>query len=82
MRTREAAMDWFATRVKTWTTSDALKTETAAAGDLGYTYGKYDVVPVDRAAYTGYYVRVWTRKADGSWQLAAETVTPPPPPKR
>ena len=41
-----------------------------------------NVTPADRAAYSGYYVRVWTRKAEGTWQLAGEVTTPPPPVKQ
>ena len=78
---RRAAVEWLGSHVKEWAT-EPMKAETAASGDLGYTWGKYNVTPVERAAYSGYYVRVWTRKADGSWQLVAETATPPPPPKR
>jgi ketosteroid isomerase-like protein len=80
MTTRGAAVAWLETHVKAWTT-DPMKAETAAAGDLGYTWGKYNVTPTTRPAHSGYYVRVWTRKADGVWQLVAEVITPPPPPK-
>jgi ketosteroid isomerase-like protein len=81
MTSRSAAVDWFNTHVKTWST-EPMKAETGASGDLGYTWGKFNVTPTDRAAYAGYYVRVWTRKADGSWVLAAEVTTPPPPVKQ
>jgi ketosteroid isomerase-like protein len=80
MTTRSAAVEWLKTHVKAWST-EPMKVETAAAGDLGYTWGKYNVTPTDRAAHAGYYVRVWARKADGAWQLVAEVITPPPPPK-
>jgi ketosteroid isomerase-like protein len=76
--TRQAAAAWLTAHVKAWST-EPTKSETAIAGDLGYTWGKYSVTPVDRAAYAGYYVRVWTRTADGAWQLVAEVTTPPPP---
>lgn len=80
MTTRQAAVDWLASHAKAWAT-EPMKSETAASGDLGYTWGKYTMTPTDRAAHTGYYVRVWTRKADGSWLVAAEVATPPPPTK-
>jgi ketosteroid isomerase-like protein len=73
--TREGAAEWFNAHVKAWST-EPMKAETAASGDLGYTWGKYHVTPAERAASTGYYVRVWTRKADGTWQLVAEVATP------
>ena len=78
---RQAAVEWLTAHVKDWST-EPMKAETATSGDLGYTWGKYSVTPTDRAAYTGYYVRVWTRKADGSWQLVYEVTTPPPPPPK
>lgn len=77
MRSRTAAIDWFDKHVKAWTT-EPMKVETAASGDLGYTWGKYQVTPVEGAAYSGYYIRVWTRKAAGTWQVVAEIATPPP----
>jgi ketosteroid isomerase-like protein len=81
LRTREAAAEWFTQHVKAWS-SAPMKVETAESGDLGYTWGKYNVTPVDRAPYDGHYVRVWTRKGDGAWQLVAEVATPPPPAAR
>ena len=51
---------------------------TAASGNLGYTWGKFNVTSSDHTAPTGYYIRVWTRKADGSWQLVADVATPSP----
>jgi ketosteroid isomerase-like protein len=75
MHTRQAAIDWFAQHVKTWST-EPMKVETAASADLGYTWGKYAVTPKDGAAYTGYYVRVWTRDARGTWSVVAEVTTP------
>jgi ketosteroid isomerase-like protein len=77
MRTSAAAADWFSAHVKSFAT-EPVKAETASSGDLGYTWGRFNVTPSDRAAYTGHYVRVWTRKADGAWQLVAEVTTPPP----
>jgi ketosteroid isomerase-like protein len=81
MTSRPAVVDWFNSYVKAWST-EPMKAETGGSGDLGYTWGKYNITPTDRAAYSGYYVRVWTRKVDGTWQLAAEVATPPPPVKQ
>lgn len=75
---RLGAVEWLQTHVKAWAT-EPMKVETAASGDLGYTWGKYDVTPTNGQSYAGYYVRVWTRKADGTWQVVAEVATPPPP---
>lgn len=80
-RTRDAALAWLDAHVKAWST-EPVKSETAESGDLGYTWGKYTVTPAERAEYGGYYVRVWTRGAEGNWQVVAETATPPPPPAK
>lgn len=81
MRSRTAAIEWFDTHVKAWST-ELVKVETGASGDLGYTWGKYQMTPVEGAAYSGYYIRVWTRNAVGAWQVVAEIATPPPPAKK
>lgn len=78
---RHGAVEWLEKHVKAWTT-EPIKAEAAASGDLGYTWGKYNVTPTDRAAYTGYYVRVWTRDAQGKWTVVAEVATPPPAPAK
>ena len=57
-------------------TSEPMKAETSEAGDLGYTWGRYSAKG-PTATVSSYYVRVWTRKADGSWQLVSDVTTPP-----
>jgi ketosteroid isomerase-like protein len=49
-------------------------TVTRESGDLGYSYGLYDVrgEPPERGAY----VRVWARDAGGRWWLVAEVTEP------
>ena len=39
--------------------------EAARSGDLGYTWGRHGM---------GYYVRVWSRAADGSWKVALDVL--------
>jgi ketosteroid isomerase-like protein len=76
---RSAALAWLAREVKELSTTPR-KAETSAAGDLGYTWGRYSVSgPAGLAS--SYYIRVWTRKADGTWQLVADTTTPPAKPR-
>lgn len=53
--------------------------EAAQSGDLGYTYGAYETPqeqgkPVEK----GYYVRVWKRTANETWQVALDITTPLP----
>jgi ketosteroid isomerase-like protein len=72
---KSEAEAWLAREV-TEMTSEPLKAETAEAGDLGYTYGRYSAKG-PKATVSSHYVRVWTRKADGSWQLVSDVTTPP-----
>jgi ketosteroid isomerase-like protein len=53
--------------------------ESSAAGDLGYTYGKYEVKSL--RPESGAYVRIWTRDAAGRWFVVAD-VTQPVGPRR
>jgi ketosteroid isomerase-like protein len=78
---RDAALAWLAKEVA-WLTTEPTKAETGASGDLGYTWGKLSVRLTSGAAYTGYYIRIWTRQADGTWVIAADIATPPPAPKK
>jgi len=65
------------------------KAEVARSGDIGYTYGAYQMtfndpegkLQTDRGKYTV----VWKKQADGSWKSAVEMFSsdlpPSPPPK-
>ena len=64
------AVKWLKQQVKSMT-SEPLKSETAASRDLGYTWGKFT-----ENALAGYYLRLWTRKADGTWQVVADITEP------
>jgi ketosteroid isomerase-like protein len=77
---KEEALAWLSREV-TEMSSEPMKVETAQSGDLGYTWGRYSAKG-PKGATSSYYVRVWTRKADGSWQLVNDVTTPPPPPPR
>jgi ketosteroid isomerase-like protein len=70
---RDAAMRWLA-RYAAAMTSEPMKAETSAAGDLGYTWGKYSATG-ETGAVSGYYVRAWTRTANGAWRLVADVTT-------
>jgi ketosteroid isomerase-like protein len=74
MTTREEARTWLAANV-TAMTSEPLKSETGASGDLGYTWGKVSLTGSDGKPVDGYYVRVWTLGAGNRWQLVAD-ITP------
>ena len=74
--TRRDAVAWLAREV-TEMSSEPMKVETAESGDLGYTWGKL-TAKGPTGAKSSYYIRVWTRRADGSWQLVSDIITPPP----
>lgn len=74
--TRDAAVAWLRQETASMT-MEPLKAEVAQSGELGYTWGKVSVDTAKGTRSTGYYVRVWTRQADGSWLIAADVVTPP-----
>ena len=46
----------------------------AAAGDLGYTTGPWEVrrTPQDQPAGFGHYVTLWRKQPDGTWKLALD----------
>ncbi len=46
--------------------------ESAQSGDLGYSYGTYDVK--EPSPQGGAYVRIWQREASGKWLLVADVV--------
>ena len=77
---KDEAVAWLSREV-TEMTSEPMKVEAAQSGDLGYTWGRYSAKG-PKGAVSSYYVRVWTRKADGSWQLVNDVTTPPAPPSR
>lgn len=71
MASRDAAVLWMRERVKAMTITP-MKSEVAASRNLGYTWGAFTMTPATGAGVKGYYVRVWTRGADGRWWIAAD----------
>ena len=53
--------------------------ESAASGDLGYSYGKYEARGPKPQA--GAYVRIWSREGAGRWVVVADVTQPAPPRK-
>ena len=75
MSSAKAASEWMTAHVKAMT-SEPGKSETATAGDLGYTWGSFTMTSATDQAYKGYYIRVWTRQADGQWKVVADISEP------
>ena len=74
MTSRDEAAAWLEANVKAMT-SEPMKSETGASGDLGYTWGKMTLTGADGKPQSGYYVRVWTLGDGNRWQLVAD-ITP------
>ncbi len=75
MTSAKAAADWMTAHVKAMT-SEPGKSETAASGELGYTWGSFTMTSSTDQANKGYYIRVWTRQADGQWKVVADLTEP------
>jgi len=68
------------TRTLTWRPTSA---EVAAAGDLGYTIGRWERthrVKDSTATTRGSYVTVWRKQADGSWKVVLDIGNSDPAP--
>ena len=46
--------------------------EVAEAGDMGWTWGQYQVVVNGENVDTGKYINVWKKQADGSWKVRVD----------
>jgi ketosteroid isomerase-like protein len=75
MTSAKQAAEWMTTHVKAMTSAPG-KSETATSRDLGYTWGTFTMTSSTDQAYKGYYIRVWTRRADGQWRLVADITEP------
>lgn len=64
----------------------ASKVEVARSGDLGYTYGTYELMMNDPKGNPvtdrGKYVTVWKKQADGSWKAVADIANSDLPPTK
>jgi ketosteroid isomerase-like protein len=65
----------------TW---EPLQADVGAAGDLGYTNGRYEARVRDATGNpvvrTGRYLTVWKRQPDGSWKVVRDIGVQGPPP--
>jgi ketosteroid isomerase-like protein len=63
---------------------EPLQSDAGAAGDLGYTNGRYEARFRDRkgnaAMRTGRYLTVWKKQADGSWKVVRDIGVQDTPP--
>ncbi len=60
-----------------YTAGETRVTQVAASRDLGYTWGTYAVAAAaNTQPEKGFYVRAWTRSADGTWAIALDVLQP------
>ena len=71
---RDAAAAWLKVNARSLYTVTG-SGESAAAGDLGYTYGTYTTQESPRK---GSYMRIWSRTREGQWLIVTDVVSPPP----
>lgn len=55
---------------------EPIKADVARSGDLGYSYGKYELKT--EKFEKGYYARVWKRDAAGNWRIVFDVTNPLP----
>ncbi len=55
-----------------------LKADVADSGDLGYTYGEYELRDNDTLKEKGYYAHMWKRDAKGDWKIVVSNFKPLP----
>lgn len=73
----ERAITAFLATQPRYTSADSRWAEAARSGDLGYTWGSYQLPAVGKTpAETGFYVRVWVRERNGQWKVAADITQP------
>jgi ketosteroid isomerase-like protein len=65
----------------TW---EPLQSDVGAAGDLGYTNGRYEArfrdAKGNAAMRTGRYLTIWKKQPDGSWKVVRDIGVQDPPP--
>jgi len=61
-----------------YTLGDTRFAESARSGDLGYTWGTYQLARRGAGGKVeeGFYARVWTRQRNGQWQVALDVLQP------
>jgi ketosteroid isomerase-like protein len=76
---REAARAMLAAKAGQLTWQPA-KAEVSRSGDLGYSYGSYELKASEGlAAESGNYLRIWKRQSDGKWKVVLDLLNPIPP---
>jgi ketosteroid isomerase-like protein len=74
---KKAISDFFAKEKVTAVRSEGIDGGIAASGELGYSYGRYELKYEDRSE-KGYFTHVWKRNGQGEWKLVADVTSPLP----
>jgi ketosteroid isomerase-like protein len=71
---RAVILSWLEQQGIAWTSAESRAAQVSASGDLGYSYGLYQLQnpPAER----GTYLRVWARDAAGRWWVVADVTEP------
>jgi len=69
---QEKIVEWLRAQPGKFSASTT-KAEAAEAGDFGYTYGSYKI-DGSETPKTGSYIRLWERRADGTWFVAVDVI--------
>jgi ketosteroid isomerase-like protein len=72
---REAAGKYFAGQNLSVTAWEAIDGGVSTSGELGYTYGRYEIRKTENGAERtekGYFTRVWKQDGRGKWKLVAD----------
>jgi ketosteroid isomerase-like protein len=69
---RNAVAGWLAGHQKR--TGEPRFADVAVSGDLGYTYGSFEIAAA--TPMKGYYARVWRRDASNQWKIVLEVLSP------
>lgn len=67
---REPIANWLAQNTPAFTARSSAS-DASTAGDLGYTYGTYELT--GEKTETGTYLRIWTREEGGRWWVVVDT---------
>jgi ketosteroid isomerase-like protein len=57
------------------------KADVSTSGDLGYTYGTYElkIIGDSKTTESGNYMRIWKKQANGKWRVVLDLLNPIPP---
>jgi ketosteroid isomerase-like protein len=76
---KAAATKTLSTAANVWTWQPAFA-DVSSSGDVGYSYGAYQLKTADGKSESGNYMRVWKKQA-GAWKIVMDVANPIPEPQ-